>query len=75
MGNGYIFGLHSFVGLPACSLVTIGKCLWILGVSLEKLCVYRMMWKLFCGNSIVNRYGTNECLKNIRHGQTSLAAV
>lgn len=54
MGNGYILGLHSLVGLLACSLLTPGEGLWILEVSWEKL-TFLMMWKLFCGNPIVNR--------------------
>lgn len=38
--SGCVFGLHSFVGLGACSLLACGKCLWILWVRLEKLPVW-----------------------------------
>lgn len=48
-------GLHPVVGLLACFLLTTGKSLWLLEVRLEKPPVYRMMWKLFCRNSMVNR--------------------
>lgn len=58
----------------SCFLLTAGKYFLILGVRLEKPPVYRMMWKLFCGNPIVNQEGTNECPTNTGVARTLLAA-
>lgn len=58
-------------GLPApCQW----RCLWRTGIRLEKPPVYRMMWKVFCGNSIINSYGTNKSLRN-RNRQASILAA
>lgn len=37
--------------------------------------MYRMMWKVFCGNSVINSCGTDESLRNIKNRQASILAA